>query len=205
MAGDLPHLDLHIATCPVLEGGSTQRLGPLERKSLASVLSGGSLQDMDSMPYPLQRLSSGAPSSQRGVLALSSGWLEALSLTPGYALSCSNIQIIEIMLNNMKLQQADNSSLKQGIAMPAMLGRYALPKQNCDSHLCWCSLATAVSDAYFYWCGHCAIFTCGVARSICKEPLELHKQPACHRGSCQWGHDIPPQSGAVPGPVPSVA
>ena len=49
VAGDLPHLDLHIATCPVLEGASTQRLGPLERKSLASVLSGGSLQDMDSI------------------------------------------------------------------------------------------------------------------------------------------------------------
>ena len=80
VAGDLPHLDLHVATCPVLEGASTQRLGPLERKSLASVLSGGSLQDMDSMPYPLQRLSNVAPSSQRGVLALQSGSLQGMAL-----------------------------------------------------------------------------------------------------------------------------
>ena len=89
VAGDLPHLDLHIATCPVLEGASTQRLGPLERKSLASVLSGGSLQDMDSMPYPLQRLSSGAPSSQRGALALRYSLLEAWPLTLACVSSCS--------------------------------------------------------------------------------------------------------------------
>ena len=85
MAGDLPHLDLHVATRPVLEGASTQRLGPLERKSLASVLSGGSLQDMDSKPYPLQRLSSGAPSSQRGMLVLQRTSLEACPLTAACA------------------------------------------------------------------------------------------------------------------------
>jgi len=61
VAGDLPHLDLHINTCSVSEGASTQRLGPLERKSLSRVLSVS--QDIDNMGA--HRHSNGS-SSQRG-------------------------------------------------------------------------------------------------------------------------------------------
>ncbi len=62
VAGDLPHMDLHISTCSVSEGASTQRLGPLERRSLSRVLSVS--QDIDGMGA--QRHSNGS-SSQRGV------------------------------------------------------------------------------------------------------------------------------------------
>ena len=62
IAGELPHLDLHINTCSVSEGASTQRLGPLERKSLSRVLSVS--QDIDGMAA--QKLSNGIP-SQRGM------------------------------------------------------------------------------------------------------------------------------------------
>lgn len=61
IAGELPHLDLHINTCSVSEGASTQRLGPLERKSLSRVLSVS--QDIDGMA--VQKLSNGT-TSQRG-------------------------------------------------------------------------------------------------------------------------------------------
>ena len=96
---------------------------------------------------------------------------------------------IEVVLHNMSLQ---------------CLSEFTLPGQESDSPMRWCSLANAASEACFYWYDHCAVFACGVAGSICEEPLELHKQPACRRGSCQRGHDIPPQSGALPGPSASV-
>lgn len=61
MAGDLPHMDLHISTGSASEGPSTQRLGPLERRSLSRVLSVS--QDIDGLG--LHRHSNGS-SSQRG-------------------------------------------------------------------------------------------------------------------------------------------
>ena len=90
------------------------------------------------------------------------------------------------------MQQCRTSKVKLHNLSLQCLSKFELPGQECDSHVRCCSLANAASEACFYWYDHCAVFTCGVARSICKEPLELHKQPACRRGSCQWGHDIPP-------------
>ena len=101
------------------------------------------------------------------------------------------------------MQQCRTSEVKLHNLSLQCLSESELPGQECDSHVRCCSLANAASEACFYWYGNCAVFTCGVARSICKEPLELHKQPACRRGPCQWGHDIPPQSGALPGPSAS--